>query len=345
MAIEFVCPACGGTLQVGDEAAGRVIRCGGCMTALRVPVPDPSPRSAPPPPSAPTSPFETDAPAPAPRARRTSSRGSAEAEPVPNEDALPTAHRVDPRRGPEDPSAPRRRRRPPPPAASGSKVLVWLLVIGAIGFFGLIACCGLFALVMSGNAKWHAHDSARGGFKVDLPGPMTTTAEQPAHLELEKGERSEGALLPFKQQQYVVIYKDIPSTKERAAKNERTDKEEIDDQINKLLKAPGANKLEDKTVTVGGFPAREIEMRCAGGWYTVRVIVADTRAYTLVVHSDERPNKDDVRRFIDSFTITDEKIVAEGKRRETQEKKGGAGLDLLGKAIADKEGERKRPGD
>ncbi|QJW95661.1 hypothetical protein [Frigoriglobus tundricola] len=40
MAIEFVCPACGGTLRVGDETAGRVIRCGGCMTALRVPAAD-----------------------------------------------------------------------------------------------------------------------------------------------------------------------------------------------------------------------------------------------------------------------------------------------------------------
>ena len=37
MAIEFVCPTCTGTLQVADEAAGRVIRCGGCQTMLRVP--------------------------------------------------------------------------------------------------------------------------------------------------------------------------------------------------------------------------------------------------------------------------------------------------------------------
>ena len=37
MAIEFVCPTCNGTLRVGDETAGRVVRCGACRTMLRVP--------------------------------------------------------------------------------------------------------------------------------------------------------------------------------------------------------------------------------------------------------------------------------------------------------------------
>jgi predicted Zn finger-like uncharacterized protein len=43
MAIEFTCPACGATLRVGDEAAGRVVRCGGCMSMLRVPDVPPQP--------------------------------------------------------------------------------------------------------------------------------------------------------------------------------------------------------------------------------------------------------------------------------------------------------------
>ena len=37
MAIEFACPSCGGTLRVEDDAVGQVVRCGGCMTMLRVP--------------------------------------------------------------------------------------------------------------------------------------------------------------------------------------------------------------------------------------------------------------------------------------------------------------------
>src|SRR5579871_4168738 len=122
MAIEFACPNCGGTLQVGDENAGRVIRCGGCMTALRVPIPDTSPRPAP---SAPASPFETDAAPPPPRRRSRSEESDPQ-----REDNLPTAHRVDSPR-------PRRRRRaePAPPPPSSGRILIWFLVIGGMGVF------------------------------------------------------------------------------------------------------------------------------------------------------------------------------------------------------------------
>ena len=48
MAIEFTCPACGATLRVADEATGRVVRCGGCMSMLRVPEVPPPPPAFPP---------------------------------------------------------------------------------------------------------------------------------------------------------------------------------------------------------------------------------------------------------------------------------------------------------
>ena len=41
MAIEFVCPACRGTLRVEDDAAGQTVRCGECMAVLRVPQAEP----------------------------------------------------------------------------------------------------------------------------------------------------------------------------------------------------------------------------------------------------------------------------------------------------------------
>jgi hypothetical protein len=40
MAIEFVCPTCGATLRVSDEAAGRDIRCGRCQEILKAPLPE-----------------------------------------------------------------------------------------------------------------------------------------------------------------------------------------------------------------------------------------------------------------------------------------------------------------
>jgi hypothetical protein len=296
MAIEFVCPACGGALQVGDEFADRVIRCGGCMTALRVPTPDPGP------PPAPASPFDSEPPAP-----RRAARSPTTAEPLPEEE-LPTAHRVDAR--------PRRSgRRPAPPPARGN-VLILLFVLGGFGLFGLLTCCGgVFFLAPS--PKWHTHRSERGGFKVDLPAKVRARVEEPAGLRLEDGEKSEGAVLSLTEQ-YMVIYKDGPGTRDRIAKKE-TDAKEIDLAIDKLLKSSAAGKpRRDETMRVGGFPAREVEFHCDNGWYTVRMIVADTRVYSLIVHGVTRPADDNVRKFMDSFEITDEKLVKTGREREAE---------------------------
>lgn len=49
MAIEFECPSCRELLRMEDDAAGRMARCGNCMSVLRVPV---SPPPAAPPPAA-----------------------------------------------------------------------------------------------------------------------------------------------------------------------------------------------------------------------------------------------------------------------------------------------------
>src|SRR5262249_46360235 len=145
----------------------------------------------------------------------------------------------------------------------------------------------------------------KGAFKVQLPANASKGPERAAGLKLEAGEKSEGALLPFRAEQYIVIYRDIKSTKERAEKkdpNDRTDKEEIDHLIGKLLKEPDLNaKVEnDQTMTVQGFPAREVRFQSNQGWYTIRIIVADTRVYSLVVHGVGARNEDDVRKFIDS---------------------------------------------
>lgn len=316
MAIEFVCPSCGGTLQMGDEAAGRVIRCGGCMTALRVPAPDPvSPPPPPPAPpaahAAPISPFETDAPAPT---RRPAPRDPAPAAPPPDDDrALPTAHRVDSR---DDADRPRRRREPPPPPASGRRVLVWLLAIAGIGGVALLACCGGMFLFLPG-ANWQKHESKEGGFKVDLPGELQPGIEKQANIRLEPGgnAHAEGAPLARKLQQYMVIYRDIDGTKKREDAD-GSDEKQLDTATSKLLGTGAKLKGEPKELTVGGFPARDFEFQSPKGWYVVRIIVADTRQYILLVHGALRPNAGDVRRFVDSFEITQPELVKEGKRRE-----------------------------
>jgi hypothetical protein len=160
---------------------------------------------------------------------------------------------------------------------------------------------------------------------------------------LEPGERAEGALLPLAGQQYLVIYKDIPGTKDRAAKNEKSDRDEIDGMITHMFQNfPEAKPHSDKSMSVDGFPAREIEIGCPTGVYIVRIVLADTRVYTLMVHGAEAPNGDDARRFIDSFKITDEKLVKEGKAREADAAKAKERED---RRRADATDEQKRRAD
>lgn len=315
MAIEFVCPSCGGTLRVGDETAGQVIRCGGCMSALRVPIPAPPAAPPPPPPpphAAPDSPFETAAPPP----RRVPDRNPTDVEPLPErDDDLPTAYRVDP----DAPDERRRRPLPPPPPASGGRIVVWLLVIGGIGFVGLIGCCaGVFMLLP--GPEWREHKSTDGGFKVELPAEPQPDVERAANIRLEAGGKSEGAQIARRVQQYMVIYRDIPGTKDREAAG-GSDEKQIDLAVAKLTGAPETKfKGDPKNATVGGFPMREIEFQGRTGWYVARIIVADTRQYVLIVHGVTRPSPADVHRFMNSFEITDPVLVAEGKRRAADAK-------------------------
>jgi hypothetical protein len=216
-----------------------------------------------------------------------------------------------------------------------------LLVIAGLGLFGLFACCGGLLFMMP-KPNWHEHKSEKGGYTVQFPGKVQPDVEQAAGLRLEEGEKSEGAVASWSEQ-YIVIYKDGPGTKERAAKNE-TDEQEIDVAIDKLLTSAGAGKPDpDKRMTVGGFPARQVTFHCDSGWYTVRMIVADTRVYSLIVHSLSHPVDTNVSKFMDSFQITDEKLVKKGKEREAEAAKAAVkAKELEVKRHAEAEEEQKQ---
>ncbi len=313
MAIEFVCPACAGTLRVGDESAGRVIRCGACMTALRVPAADPV--ADPDPPAAPDPYHNSRAyppPPPPPPPRHPPAPTNAE----PPDEVPPAARPVaPPRRDRDDPRERRPRRAAPPP--SGYGVFFWLVVVGAVLLVGVVGCCGGFFLLLP-DTKWQKHASKDGGFKVDLPAKPQPNIANVTGLKLEKDTRAEGAVLLKRAEKFVVIYRDIKSTKVRA----KTDEQELAESVEKLqtvMKAEQGGKNEP--IAVGGFPGREIEFQAETGWHAARVIVADTRLYIVLVGGG-MAQKDDprVRQFFDSFEITDATLVAEGKRRAEQAK-------------------------
>ncbi len=307
MAIEFACPACGATLQVGDDSAGRAIRCGGCMNTLRVP------DAARPDPTDPTDPYNPEPPA-----------GAAPVEPRRRRDPDdPFDDRPRRRRGPDDPydDRPRRRRPPPPP---GYGVFFWLVVIGGVMLVGAVACCGGFFLMLPG-AKWQKHESKDGGFRVELPGKAQPDAGKAAGVHLEKGTRSEGAVLYRQVKQFFVFYRDVPGTKDRAKKRPpETDEQLIKKELDAVRTATHAQGPAGPgtPVTVGGFDGRELEYFANGGWFTARVVVADTRVYVLLGGGGTaQPGDPDVRKFIDSFEITDPKLAAEGQEREARAKK------------------------
>ncbi|HEY1192482.1 MAG TPA: LamG-like jellyroll fold domain-containing protein, partial [Gemmata sp.] len=75
--------------------------------------------------------------------------------------------------------------------------------------------------------------------------------------------------------------------------------------------------LSQKDIVVDGFPGRELELSARdGGYYGARIIVAETRLYILIAGGKwvER-GEPNVRRFLDSFAVTDPRLKASGERR------------------------------
>lgn len=311
MAIEFVCPACGGTLQVGDDAAGRVIRCGGCMTALTVPGGDG--RAAPP------NPYEIDRPTSPPPPPRS----------APNPPPDEPRRRDDPDDRYDD--RPRRRRPPPPPPDSGRGVFFWLVIIGAVMLVGVVACCGGFMLLIPG-AKWQKHESKDGGFRVEMPNKLQPDVAKAAKINLKdakgKGVQSEGTvLLKRGAAQFIVFYTDGPSEKERANKKPAESDEQVAEKtVQQLLDAMQDNDQKGlppirKPTSSAGFDGQQVDFQARSGFYTARVIVADTRVYVVLAGGGvTMPNDPDVRRFLDSFEITKPELLAAGKDRAARAK-------------------------
>jgi predicted Zn finger-like uncharacterized protein len=280
MAIEFTCPACAGTLRIRDEAVGRLVRCGGCMTTLRVPEPAPAAFPGPEPTPAPPRPY-----APAPVAA--------------------------PASPPSDPQADET------PAARGRSF--WVLVtLGSLAF-GAFACCGLAAVVLPGP-EWREFDSAKGGYKVELPAAPKTPEELAKHLRGPRIPRNvEGTVLWTRAENYLIVFWDA------AAEPGKTDDEILDAAVSDATRGPNVRDVVRKEpVVVSGCPGREFEFRQPkGGTYTGRVVLAGDRVFLLLAGGRfTRPGNENVRHFLDSFEVTDPKLLAAAKNRAGKAKQG-----------------------
>lgn len=313
MAIELTCPSCGGRLRVSDETAGKQIRCGRCQAVCRVPAPNLDPPAPPPPPP---SPFELtdDEPEELPKrpVRRPREEESDADRPRRRdeyeEDDRPRRRR--PRDEDEDEyDRPRRRRRYPRESA-GHSPLFWIATALGTTVLGSIMCCCYVRALLPGE-QWRRHESAAGGFSVDLPAPVRENI-QPPNMKLDPDVKIEGTILVKRGEAYVVTYVELLPIGMRMP-NEAI----IDEVVNRLQNEPNVKRMvRNERITVSGFPGRELEYVCSdGGTHFARVVISDRRAYIVIGGGPSvRPGNANIRRFLDTFSITDKGLPANQPR-------------------------------
>ena len=279
MAMEFVCPACQGMLSVADDAVGRVVRCGNCLTALRVPEPASSGKSAP----------ETP---PAPRSSRV----------VPVEPPGMSGDR-------DEHGEPRTRRRGAKKAAGRSPLFWLLIIVMSLSLFTCLACGGL-TLVLA-TPHWHNHHSREGGFKVDLPAPSNSDIAQQAKLKLKPNEFVEGTMLVGRLEFYWVWYTDIDPKGPRPA-----DDAILKLLIEQMKKDTPGTIVRQTPSKVDGFPASEIVItNPQGDTHHCLIVVAKTRVYIASAGGpfvSPEGNKR-IRKFFDSLHIVKDENPWRGK--------------------------------
>ena len=268
MAIEFVCPACQGILSVADDAVGRVVRCGSCLTTLRVPAP--SAESSPPP----------EAPPPTRRV-------------VPVEGPRSSADR-------DEHGEPRSPRRSSRKKRTGRSPLFWLFVIVCgLGFLTCLSCGGL-TLVLA-TPRWFKHEPADGGYKVDLPAPINPDVADQAKLKLKADQSVEGTMLVGRLELYLVWYSDLDRKGQRI-----NDDVLLKAAIDSLKNEASGTIVRQAPKKVNGHVASEVVItQNDGETYHCLVVVTERRIYVAAVGGPfVKPDGNKrIRQFLDSFEI------------------------------------------
>jgi predicted Zn finger-like uncharacterized protein len=291
MAIEFACPHCQTALRVNDAAAGRTVRCPRCSTTTRAPAVTPEP----------------DIPY---------------AVPV-SEPGIPPP----PVRSPAIPVAPPkvgvhgRPRRDTDQPRQGRGPLFWILaVLLVVGFVVVAGCGGL--LVSLGNPRWRTHESAEGGFRVELPAAPRGDIARLARANPDPNVRAEGTILWGRFEEFAVCYADRPAGP--AAQDDEAVLKEIIDQVPQTM--PGARVVRHEPIVVSGCPGVEAVVE-GGGVRSclLRAVLAGPRLY-VVIAGGRFADRDNprVRRFVESFEVTDPNLRALARERRQAPWRAGA---------------------
>jgi predicted Zn finger-like uncharacterized protein len=294
MAIEFTCPVCKSGLRVGDDTTGKVVRCGNCLTTVRVPA-------------------------------GVGAGGSVAGSPDVIEAPPDRPGRPDRRPGvePVAPPSGRPRGRPSryrPPPSKGRGAGFWILVVlGILALLMVVTCAGLIIMF---QPKWHTHKSTKGGFEVELPGPLRPNMEEMAKVKNPDDFHVEGTFLPFEGEVFVVMYGDINAND----RQNKTDEQILDEVVKGMREDdPQLQIVRSTPITVSGFPGRELVVSHPDGTGVYRIVVAEDRLYVVFAGGhDAAESSAQVRRFLDSFKITDPTLLARAEKRKRDKEQADA---------------------
>jgi hypothetical protein len=190
--------------------------------------------------------------------------------------------------------------------------MFWVMMVFlGLALVGVLGCGGLLWAM---RPQWRTHESAAGGFKCELPASPRKDMAMIAGVQDEPGVNIEGTILWSKLEEFSVIYAEIDPWK----RSTMTDDAIINEAITTAVAdSPGTRKTSERPVTVNGFTGKEIVLEIPDyGPGVMRIIVADTRLYIVVAGGRfASPNEPRIRRFIDSFEITDPRLLGAGRRR------------------------------
>lgn len=207
-----------------------------------------------------------------------------------------------------DDDRPRRRRRPPAKPTGGCGGVLTVLVV--LGFLVLLGCGGIIGLVfVTGGPNWQEFRSGPGGYRVELPAPARPDMKEFAakHGPVQPGVTFEGTVLIGRLEEYGIVYLDL----EPDVRAANTDEKLLDQMTADMRDGePEVKILTSRPVTVSGFPARELDLEVEGQRRLARIVVARTRVYTIYAGGPfTEPGEPRVRRFLDSFQVTDPRLL------------------------------------
>lgn len=137
------------------------------------------------------------------------------------------------------------------------------------------------------------YKSEAGRFSIRMP-VQPTTSEEPngAHVIRCRIEK-EGT-------EYVACYGDIP---EQTPRTMTVDKQ-LDEACDSMVTLTKGKLIDKKSITVAGFPAREITVEANNMTITVRFLVADNRSFMIgIAQPTASFNREAAQQYLDSFQL------------------------------------------